>query len=277
MSTFPRFNWANLSQAERDASFDNAKAVANSPDLIAKRNAASEIYRAAHPDHLDVPYGPAERQKFDLYPASSPNAPCLVFIHGGYWQRNSREGFACYAAGAAQLGWSVAMQSHTLAPEASLSEIVAEIRMSLDWLAEHGAEHGIAGPIILSGWSAGAQLTAMLLDHPSVIGGLAISGVYDLEPIRDTYFNNALKLTDQEIAALSPLKLPVVPKPLVIAYGADELASLVWDSCELHAQRLAANIPSALVSLEGADHFTVLDDLLKPDGQMLGLVTMIVG
>jgi acetyl esterase/lipase len=273
----PQSRWSDLTQAERNDAYDNVKAVANSADLIVARNIAAEAYRAAHANHLDVPYGRGDRQKLDLYPAADSQAPCLVFIHGGYWQRNSREAFAGYAAGAARMGWSVAMPSHTLAPEASLSEIHAEIELALDWLSTHGAAHGIAGSIVLSGWSAGAHLTALSLAHPSVIGGLALSGVYELAPIRDTNLNAALKLTDAEIETLSPLRLPVVMKPMVIAYGSAEVPALVADSRELHAIRAAAHAPGALVPVAGADHFTILDELLRPNSELLSLAKVMVG
>src|ERR1700757_5311149 len=189
----PRQNWAALSQAERDAAYDNNKAVANSPALIAVRNEASAKFRAAHTAALDIPYGKRERTKIDLYPARDTAAPCLVFIHGGYWQRNSRDVFAMLVEGIAAHGWSVAIPGYTLAPEATLTEIVQEISLALDWLASEGPARGIAGPVIVSGWSAGGHLTAMALAHPIVAAGLAISGVYDLGPIRDTSLNIALK------------------------------------------------------------------------------------
>ena len=168
----PRLNWAALSKAERDAAYDNNKAVANSPMLIAARNEASAKFRAAHAAALDISYGKRERTKIDLYPASDKTAPCLVFIHGGYWQRNSREVFAALADGALAEGWSVAMPGYTLAPDATLTQIVDEMRVALDWLAGTGPSHGIAGPIVVSGWSAGGHLTAMALSHPAVVGGL---------------------------------------------------------------------------------------------------------
>jgi arylformamidase len=225
-----RSSWAALSQAERDAAYDNNKAVANSPALIAARNEASARFRAAHATALDIPYGPRERNKIDLYPARDRSTPCLVFIHGGYWQRNSRDVFAMLVEGMAAHGWSVAIPGYSLAPEATLTDIVGEISLALDWPSSDGPAHGIAGPVILSGWSAGGHLTAMALDHPLFAAGLAISGVYDLTPIRDTSLNIALKLTDKEIADLSPLKLPIVQKPLAVVYGAAELPALVWDS-----------------------------------------------
>ena len=60
---------------------------------------------------------------------------------------------------------------------ASLTQLANELRSAFDWLNANGAEHGIAGPIIVTGWSAGGHLTALLLDHPRVAAGLSISGV----------------------------------------------------------------------------------------------------
>jgi arylformamidase len=273
----PRLNWAALSQAERDAAYDNNAAVKNSAALIAERNQASEALRAARNSLLDIPYGERERTKIDLYPADSTTAPCLVFLHGGYWQRNSREVFAMLVEGVAAHGWSVAIPGYTLAPEVSLTEIVTEVSRSLDWLAQNGGAYGISGPIVLAGWSAGAQLVAMALDHPRVTAGLAISGVYDLAPIRDTGLNNALKLTDQEVARLSPLRLPAVHKRLDIAYGTAELPALVFDSIQLHESRIAAGAPGRLFPIEGADHFSILSELRHPDGALVDIARKLVG
>ncbi|WP_213285480.1 alpha/beta hydrolase [Bradyrhizobium sp. sGM-13] len=272
----PRLNWAALSQAERDAAYDNNAAVKNSAALIAERNQLSEALRASRRSFLDLTYGDREKTKIDLYPAAEMTAPCLVFLHGGYWQRNSREVFAMLVEGVAAHGWSVAIPGYSLAPDASLTEIVTEISLSLDWLAENGASYGIAGPIVLSGWSAGAHLVAMALDHPRITAGLAISGVYDLAPIRDTGLNNALKLTDQEIASLSPLRLPAVHKRLDIAYGTAELPALVFDSIQLHETRVAAGAPGRLCPIEGADHFSILSELRRPDGALVDIARKLV-
>ena len=273
----PRLNWAALSQAERDAAYDNNAAVKNSAALIAERNQASEVLRAARNSLLDIPYGERERTKIDLYPAGSTTAPCLVFLHGGYWQRNSREVFAMLVEGVAAHGWSVAIPGYSLAPEVSLTEIVAEVSSSLDWLAQNGGAYGISGPVVLSGWSAGAQLVAMALDHPRVTAGLAISGVYDLAPIRDTGLNNALKLTDQEVARLSPLRLPAIHKRLDIAYGTAELPALVYDSMQFHEARMDAGAPGRLVPIPGADHFSILGELRRPDGALVDIALELVG
>ena len=262
-------DWGALSRAERDAAYNNTTGVADSTALIAARNAASATCRAAWPGSLDVAYGPGERQRWDIFPAADPAAPCFVFIHGGYWQRNRHEDFCCVGAGLRAQGWSVALPGYTLAPQATMTAIVAEIHAALDWLARDGADHGVTGPVLLSGWSAGGHLTAMALGHDRVTAGLAISGVYELGPIRDTPLDVACRLTDAEIVALSPLRLPPVPKPLAIAYGTRELPALVHDSRALHARRAADHQAGALTPVAGANHFTILDELRRPDGLLV--------
>ncbi|MBN8910103.1 MAG: alpha/beta hydrolase, partial [Rhodospirillales bacterium] len=160
-----------------------------------------------------------------------------VFVHGGYWQRSAKEGFANLVAGMRAQGWAAALPGYTLAPDATLTEIVAELHAALDWLAANGPKHGIAGRIVLSGWSAGGHLTAACLDHPAVSAGLAISGIFELGPLRDTYLDEKLRLGDDEIAALSPMRQPPVPKPLAIAYGTRELPALIENSRSFHAWR----------------------------------------
>src|SRR5215468_3970899 len=211
--------WRTMSRAERDAAYNNAAAVAGSSQIVERWVAASAALRVQRSKHIDLSYGQGERNKWDLFPGDDPKAPCLVWIHGGYWQMRNREHFSCFAEGVLARGWSAALPGYTLAPAATLTQIVQEIRSALDWLAAQGRAHGIAGPVIVSGWSAGGHLAALMLDHPSVTAGLAISGIFELGPLRDTYLNERLKLTDEEMTTLSPLRLPSVGKPLAITYG----------------------------------------------------------
>jgi len=99
-----------------------------------------------------------------------------------------------------------------------------------------------------------------------VAAGLAISGVYDLAPIRQTELDAKLSLTDAEVETLSPLRRPAVAKPLCIAYGSRELPALIHDARNLHALRAAAHAPGALLPVPDAEHFSVLDALRRPGG-----------
>lgn len=253
-------DWAVLTRAERDARYDNMGAVAGSQGYMAALRSASEAVRAAHPARLDLPYGPGARNRIDLIEGRA-DAPCLVFIHGGYWQRNSREGFTALGEGVRAHGWSVAFPGYTLTPDISLSGLVEELRLAL------GRLRGlVGGPIILAGWSAGGHLTAVLLGHAAIHAGLAISGVFELGPIRDTSLNDKARITEAEADLLSPLRQPATPKPLHLAYGSAELPPLVGDSRALHALRAAAHAPGALIPVAGANHFTVLEGLRAADG-----------
>ena len=264
--------WAAADQAARDAAYNNSEAVPDSAILSETRNIASAALRAMHPAALNIPYGPGEKQRWDLFPARDRHAPCLVFIHGGYWQRNGREMFASVMEGVIAHGWSAALPGYTLAPEASLTQIAAEIAAALDWLEAEGPGQGIEGPVLVSGWSAGGHLTALALEHRIARAGLALSGIFDLEPIRDTYLNAALKLTEAEIGTLSPMRRPMTEKPLAIAYGTAELPELQRQSRDFHAARAAAGREGALIPVPGADHFRILDALRQPEGLLLKTV-----
>jgi acetyl esterase/lipase len=273
---YPSF-WQGATPAARDLAYDNTRAVADSAQLIATRNEEAAVFRAAHAGHLDLAYGPGQRQQWDLFPGANPNAPCLVFIHGGYWQRNRREDFCAFMAGALAMGWSAALPGYTLAPTATLTDIVDEISASLDWLAANGSAHGISGPVVLSGWSAGGHLTGMAMQHPRVAAGLAISGIYELAPIRDTSLNDAVQLSLAEVAALSPLRLPMVDKPVAVAFGTGELPELRRQSREWHTARSEAHCPGPLVPVPRLDHFRVLEELKTPAGALMRAAAGLLG
>ena len=181
-------DWITMSLEARNLAYNNVEQVG--PDNARKKTegwaAASKMLREQRPQHLDLVYGNGERNKWDLYPASDPKAPCFVHIHGGYWQRGSKEIFACLSEGPLARGWSAALCGYTLAPEASLTQITNELKSAFDWLDATAGEHGVQGPIIVTGWSAGGHLTSFILDHPTVAAGLAISGVFDLAALRDS-------------------------------------------------------------------------------------------
>lgn len=252
-----------MNRAARQAAYDNRAAVPDSAARLDAVFAASAQRRAEAPAGLDQPYGRRERNKVDLFPGRDPTAPCLVFLHGGYWQRNGRESFTVWMDGVRAHGWTAALPGYTLAPDATLTEIVAEVHAALDWLA-----HRVHGKIILSGWSAGGHLAAMALDHPRVQAGLAISGVFELGPLRDTEYNEALRLSDAEVEMLSPLRLTPSPKPLAIAYGTAELLPFVHDARGLHWHRAERHAPGPLLPVAGAHHFNVCDSLRDPDGML---------
>jgi acetyl esterase/lipase len=266
-----------MDRAALDAAYNNSAAVKNSTKLLADFQARSDSLRAAQGRYLDLRYGPAERNRIDYF-AADARGPVLVFIHGGYWQMRAKENFSFLAAGPLAHGIHVALIGYTLAPEKRLDGIVAEVRAAIAWLVERVARFGgDPARIYVSGWSAGGHLTAMTLNEPAVKGGLAISGIYDLEPIRLCYVNDKLKLDADEARRLSPLlHLPRSSPPLVAACGDDELPELQRQSETFAAARVRAGLPGRLVRLAGHNHFTILDELANPAGALTTLVRELV-
>jgi acetyl esterase/lipase len=121
--------------------------------------------------------------------------------------------------------------------------------------------------LYVSGWSAGGHLAAMLMDEAPVAGGLAISGLFDLEPIRLCYLNDKLGLDTSEARRNSPLlNLPARAAKLIIAYGADELLELKRQSREFGAAWSGHGLPREIIEVADCHHYAVLEELAQHDG-----------
>ncbi|TDR88881.1 alpha/beta hydrolase [Enterovirga rhinocerotis] len=260
--------WRGFRRSELDRAYDNAGHVRDSAAKLADWTARSALLRAARPEFLDLRYGPRDRNRIDVFRCGEAGAPLLVFIHGGYWQRNSKEVFSCLAEGPLARGFDVALPGYTLAPDASLSEIVDEIEAAIGWLREQGPERGFAtGRLIVGGWSAGAHLAALACGWRGVDGGLLVSGIYDLEPIRLGILNEKLGLSEGDVGRLSPIGAPgagVAPAAVIV--GGSELPELQRQSADYAAARIAAGVPTRFRILPDRNHFTILDELSSPQG-----------
>jgi arylformamidase len=269
-------DWRGMSQQDRDRGLDNGVAVAGSDDMVAGWERRSAEMRARHSGHLDLRYGSRERNRIDFLKAAE-NAPTLLFIHGGYWQRRSKEIFTLVAAGPMAHGINVALIGYTLAPDATLDEIVAEIHTGIDFLAGQLPALGGDGRIVASGWSAGGHLTSMALSHPRVKAGLAISGIYDLEPIRHSYLNVKLRLDEATSRRNSPvMQAGGAMKPLSLVAGGAELPLLRKQTADFAAHRARYGLPVTYEEIPGANHFTILNELMSPGGRITTLVRQLV-
>ena len=168
----------------------------------------------------DIPYGDHPRERFDLiWPDETPKG-LVIFVHGGYWMRLDKTYWSHLAEGARAKGWAICMPSYTLAPEARIHEITAQIGRAVTLAATH-----VEGPIRITGHSAGGHLATRMMcdDSPlsaatlaRVISVLSISGVHDLRPLLHTKLNETLRLDDAESYAESPvLHRPPPSKALI--------------------------------------------------------------
>jgi arylformamidase len=273
MPPFDALDWRQMSQEEMDRGLNNGEAVAGSADMIADWEARSAEMRKRYPAHLDLRYGPRERNRVDFFKARE-DGPTLLFIHGGYWQNRAKENFALFADGPLAYGINVALIGYTLAPEATLDQIVAEIHAGIDFLSKQlPSLGGDTKGIVVSGWSAGGHLTAMALAHPQVRAGMAISGIYDLEPIRHSYLNVKLALNEAASRRNSPMMLPGGPmKPMSLVVGAAELPLLRKQTADFACHRARHGLPVTYEEIAGADHFSIMNELASPHGRITRLI-----
>ena len=263
------------SQEAIDREYDAAAAVPQSAAIVARWTEASTAVRARLPCRLGLAYGPTRAEYLDLFPAG-PGAPLHLFFHGGYWRRFSAREFSFVAEPFVREGVAVGVVNYALCPEVTIDEIVRQARAATAWAFARGRELG-ADPtrLTVSGHSAGGHLVAMLAatdwpgeyDLPAdlVKAGVAVSGLFDLRPLRWSYLQPALQLTCDQIARNSPIdQLPATSPPLSIVVGAHETAEFRRQSRDFHAARAARGLPGALLEIDGADHFTVLDALTDP-------------
>ncbi|HKU08425.1 MAG TPA: alpha/beta hydrolase [Bradyrhizobium sp.] len=270
---FAALDWRKMSREEVDRGLNNGAAVAASADIIAGWEKRSAVLRQRHSKHLDISYGPRERNRIDFL-KSRDSAPTLLFIHGGYWQHRAKELFTVVADGPMAHGINVALIGYTLAPDATLDEIVAEIHAGIDFLAGQLAGLGAAPDgIVVSGWSAGGHLTSMALSNRHVRAGVAISGIYDLEPIRHSYLNEKLRLNEAMSRRNSPMMQPDGPaKPLSLVVGSAELPLLRKQTADFAGHRARHGLPVTYEEIPGADHFTIMNELIAPEGRITTLI-----
>lgn len=256
---------------DAEAEYNNRALVPESGAIIAGWARDAAAFRDAWGEkELGIPYGPGERERLDLFrPGPGGEWPVALFIHGGYWQALDRSFASHCARGLLARGVAVAVPSYDLCPGVTLRAIVEQMRAAVGLLHRRGARR-----VLAMGHSAGGHLTAMLMatdwaarDLPPgmVPAGVAISGVFELEPLLGTSIGAGLRLDRAEARALSPALLPK-PEGAVLhaVVGGAESGEF-----RRQTRDFAARWGGTAEELGGLNHFTVLDPLADPDSALV--------
>ncbi|MBM3521760.1 MAG: alpha/beta hydrolase [Alphaproteobacteria bacterium] len=275
------FVFRDFNQAELDAAYNNSAHVG-----LAKRDAylahwaqRSDELRVQLKHERNIPYGPSPREILDWVPCGKSGAPTFAFIHGGYWQSNDKETSFHIAGGVVPQGINFVNLEYTLAPAKRMDDICQEIRRATQWLIDNlGRLGGDPNRLFIGGHSAGGHLTAVALGNPRVAGGMSISGLFDLEPIRLSVLNKLLAMDVLEARRNSPIHgLPKAAGRLFVAVGGGELSELQRQSVEFHAAWRVAGLSSEFVPLPSHDHFSVIDEIALPTGILSKALVRLMG
>jgi arylformamidase len=264
----------DVSALERE--YNARAAIADHPQIYARWAEQGASARRRRAGLIDAPYGATASERIDVFPTPRGGAPLLVFIHGGYWRSRDKFDFSWIAPAFVDAGVAVALTNYGLAPATPIEDIARQQLKALAWLWRHAEELELnRDRIVVCGHSAGAHLTVMLMAAlwPSfdpalpadlVKGGVAISGIYDLEPLVGLPFLDPdLQLDRPRARWLSPVHLPpATGAPLVTAVGALE-SSEFRRQTELIRNAWPANARADLL-VDGANHLTVCDQLADP-------------
>jgi arylformamidase len=255
----------------------NARAaIPEHPQIFSRWAEQGAITRRLRACLIDLPYGDTPAERLDYFPTRQDAAPLLVFMHGGYWRSLDKSDFSWLAPPFVQHGVAVALTNYGLAPATPVEDIVRQQLKALAWLYRNGDRLGFDPErIVVAGHSAGAHLTTMMMaalwpqvgaDLPAALvkAGLAVSGIYDLEPLVQAPFVNVdLGLDRRRARVLSPVHLPpATPAPLITAVGALESSEFKRQTSLIG--RAWKSVLLREVPMAGTHHLTVVDELANP-------------
>ncbi len=234
----------------------------------------SERFLQNHQGTLDLAYGNAERNHLDFFPApiENNNGDFVLYIHGGYWQRGDKSVYSFLAEGFLERGISVALINYPMCPNIAFSKIANHVQQAVKWLWEQADDLGFnRDKLNVMGHSAGAHLTVEMLQSdwtsiglPANIirSGIALSGLYDLEPLLQCSENERLKLDMDEVNSASPMKQnPDSLAPLLLGYGMNEPPDMHRQSIQYFDTFKDKSSRMECLAIPDADHFDVVNVL----------------
>jgi arylformamidase len=268
--------------------YDNRARVPEAPALLSRWAEASALARAQSTCELDVPYGDGPNETLDVFPAASPDAPVMVFFHGGYWRTLDKSDVSFVAPGFVARDVTVVVPNYALCPAVTIETICRQAAAATAWALRRRVGGTAPSRVVVAGHSAGGHLAAMLMacrwkmlgdDLPPspLAGGLGLSGLYDLEPLRHEPFLQAdLQLTEAQVRRCSPAFFPRSRSRFYAVVGLDESEAFIRQSRLLRDNWGPTSVP-VCETVPGMNHFTLLHSLADPAGRVHDLALRLLG
>ena len=268
--------YRGLRKDEMEFHFNPRVAVPDYPRLAEERAKVSAAVRSNLKSWLNVPYGKSPRQVLDIFPAERTNAPVQLYIHGGYWRGGSKDDSSFIAPTFVKAGATLVLLEYDLCPDVTVTDIVRQARAGIAWVYRNITRYGgDPSRLYISGNSVGGHLVAMALAYDwekqenlprdIIKGAVAITGVYDLDPVFHISVNEEIRLNPESARENSPMLHPPLPHtPLIIAVGGEE--PLGWKRMSMDFFQLCKErgVDGEYMDIPGAHHYSVSALLSDP-------------
>ena len=261
-------------QDELEYQYNPRSSVPEYPELAKIRATQALKVRESAKSWLNIAYGASPRERLDIYAATNPAGPVLIYIHGGYWRSGSKEDNCNFVPTFTERGATVALIEYDLCPNVTVTDIVRQTRSAIAWIYKNILRYGgDPAKLFVSGHSAGGHLTAMALahdwgqeglPHDLIKGAVATSGVYDLEMVMKISVQEQVRMTAEVAARNNPLLHPPRVKcPLIVAVGAAEPEG--WQRMSKDYFEFCQRSGMAVEYLvePNANHYTMTEHLLN--------------
>jgi arylformamidase len=275
--------YKNYTKEELERHFDPQKSVPDHARWAEERNTASQRVRKSLKSFFDVPYGDPPRRVSDIFPAAKPEAPVLIYFHGGYWRSGSKEQNCHFAELFVNAGATVVVVEYDLCPSVTVTDIVGQARAAIAWAYRNISRYnGNPAKLYISGLSAGGHLVAMALAHDwekdglprdLIKGATAISGVYELDAVLHLDVNKEIRLTPESARVNSPFVHPPLPRaPLIVAVGGAEPRGWQEQSKKFFALCKERGVSCEYVEIPGAHHYSIGLHLADADSPLAAAI-----
>ncbi|HEV8036497.1 alpha/beta hydrolase [Yoonia sp.] len=228
--------------------------------------------------HGGVPYGPHPRERFDLFIAPERAAPLVVFFHGGYFQSLDRDRFSFIGAQLVKAGFTVAVPSYPLCPQVSLDQVLDATSRALPRVFDHLEALG-RRPRHWScaGHSAGGHIAAWQATHPQTgvtapAACLAISGLFDLAPLRKTTLNASLELSADDASKLSVPAVSADGPRMILAFGSDETPAFHQQTNTYFSKITETGGRVERARISSKNHYTILSEFTEDNSILTALL-----
>lgn len=270
-------------QAALDRQYNQRAWVTNADELIRRYVTMSDAVRARLGEPENIAYGSAPTETFDLYRTARTPAPLLIFLHGGAWQRLSKRENAFAAEAFVHAGAHFAAVDFGAVPAVTLADLIHQVRRAVAFVYRNAERLGVVRDRIhLVGHSSGGHLAACALTTdwsalglPNLIkGGMCVSGIYDLRPVRLSSRNEYLRLDEAGEEALSPQRhLDRLSCPLIVAAVDLDPPEFRRQARDFAAAAVRSGAAVRFVEDKGFNHFNFIETLGDPQ-RLLGTLML---